>query len=367
MKSEIYISYKWEGDDQPALVKKLLYGLKQRGHNVKIDYIDNAMSQMSKRQVFEFMQDLGNGRYVIAVINDQYLRSKYCMYEILEMLKYPDVHDRIFPVVVDDAIPSDCNRLENYAEYWENATKQLAEPGETSGDTKEELDLYNDIRKAFLRFGDEIKNMNIFRFQQPTSEMLTQLLDDISGKISADELQADCRPPSGAFEHERKEYAVKLNHIPFLDYKKTIGRQDLISELHTRLVHDKAPLVLVHGIAGIGKTTLALAYINNASYTRHYRNIAWVNVLNDSIRDAMLRDLETDVVGSSYEHRMTPEENFDILKRMLRKIDGDNLIALDSADNIDDLLVMKTDLQRQTLMPLTTETPGGTVGSTLHC
>ncbi|MCP4676344.1 MAG: tetratricopeptide repeat protein [Deltaproteobacteria bacterium] len=341
MKPEVYISYKWEGNNQPALVKELLHYLKLRGHNIKIDYIDNAMSQASKRKILEFMQDLGNSRYVIAVINDEYMRSEYCMYEILETLKYPDVHDRIFPIVIDDAIPSDWSRLENYAEHWENATKQLVDQGEPSGDMEEKLVLYNDIRKACLRFGDELKNMNIFRLQQPTDDRLIQLFDDISGMISAAESAADRESPSAPLGHREKEYAVRLNHIPFFDFKKTIGRQDLISKLHAKLVRKRASLVLIHGIAGIGKTTLALTYINNADYTRHYKNVAWVNVLDDNIQDAMFQDLETDAVGFKYESKMTPEKNFENLKRILKGIKGDNLIVLDSANNIDELKKMK--------------------------
>ena len=56
---------------------------------------------------------------------------------------------------------------------------------------------------------------------------------------------------------------------------------------------------MVNGVGGIGKTTLAYAYVNDETYTKHYNHIVWVNVM-DNIKDALVNQLSNDDTGFTY-------------------------------------------------------------------
>ncbi|MEO5998942.1 MAG: hypothetical protein ABIN89_19385 [Chitinophagaceae bacterium] len=46
------------------------------------------------------MKRIGTGKAVVVVIGDRYLKSPYCMFELLEIYRNRDFIDRIFPIVL---------------------------------------------------------------------------------------------------------------------------------------------------------------------------------------------------------------------------------------------------------------------------
>ena len=77
-----------------------------------------------------------------------------------------------------------------------------------------------------------------------------------------------------------------------------MGREEELEEVAT-LLQGKKPVLLLNGIGGIGKTTLAKKYLYEAY--RLYDNIAWVSVLSENeekeegfrtTADALGNDLE---------------------------------------------------------------------------
>ena len=57
-----------------------------------------------------------------------------------------------------------------------------------------------------------------------------------------------------------------------------IGRKTLLAQIHTAL-QSGAPVALVHGIGGIGKTTAAASYAHTPAYTDAYDAICWLEVV----------------------------------------------------------------------------------------
>ncbi|MCD6273875.1 MAG: trypsin-like peptidase domain-containing protein [Deltaproteobacteria bacterium] len=68
--------------------------------------------------------------------------------------------------------------------------------------------------------------------------------------------------------------------LPIISPDKIIGRRDELEDLHQRLFDNKQ-VVLVNGLGGIGKTTLAQAYIGK--YWEEYHHVAWFSLLSDDI------------------------------------------------------------------------------------
>jgi Tfp pilus assembly pilus retraction ATPase PilT len=68
-----------------------------------------------------------------------------------------------------------------------------------------------------------------------------------------------------------------LNTIPATDY--VIGRTNFLEELHKSILQNNT-LMLVNGIGGIGKTTIATAYVNDPKFNANFDFIAWFTVEN---------------------------------------------------------------------------------------
>ena len=76
--------------------------------------------------------------------------------------------------------------------------------------------------------------------------------------------------------------------IPRVRQDKIVGRRSDLEDLHTRLF-DNRQVVLVNGLGGIGKTTLAQVYVD--TYYDAYHHIAWISQLSE--------DIMTDVVNTA--------------------------------------------------------------------
>ena len=111
-----------------------------------------------------------------------------------------------------------------------------------------------------------------------------------------------------------------------------IGRENDLDELHQLLGTEKR-VVLVNGLGGIGKTTLAQAYVHK--YYAEYQHIAWIvldsdNLANDFVNTPGLIENLGIETGD-----FQPLELFPELIRRLKVIpDKPNLIVIDNAEQL---------------------------------
>ena len=64
------------------------------------------------------MKKIGAGKAVVVVISDKYLKSPYCMFELMEIYRNHNFTERIFPIVLEDAdIFEPLSKLE-YLSFW---------------------------------------------------------------------------------------------------------------------------------------------------------------------------------------------------------------------------------------------------------
>ena len=118
----IFVSYAWGGDSE-KMVDDIETRFAIKGIKLTRDKRDLGF----KGLISEFMKDIGSGRAVVAVISDKYLKSPYCMFELLEIYRNLDFKNRIFPIVLGDAkIYEPISRLQ-YFKYWKGKKTELEE------------------------------------------------------------------------------------------------------------------------------------------------------------------------------------------------------------------------------------------------
>lgn len=123
--------------------------------------------------------------------------------------------------------------------------------------------------------------------------------------------------------------------VPVYNLNDLVGRENELAEIH-QFLEKGENVVLMNGIGGIGKTTIAKAYTNHPDYTKAYDGMTWLTINTDfqsdfvRLFDAWIED-----------HTAPIQQKFDFIYRRLVEIGkgGNFLMVIDhNATNIDDLL-----------------------------
>ena len=94
-----------------------------------------------------------------------------------------------------------------------------------------------------------------------------------------------------------------------------LGRTEDLSHIHEQLLNGENLLLLVNGVGGMGKTTLASQYYHR--YQHEYAHIAWV-LSEHSIADALLRLAPP--LGVEFEPRWSTAERMQVLLRAMAEL-----------------------------------------------
>ena len=113
-------------DESKAVVDRLCEEAEQRGIKILRDTTGLGMGESITR----FMKRLGSGDLVFVILSDKYLKSPYCMYELLEVWRNCKAEDEVFRKRIrvyrlpDAKMMSPLERLE-YAVYWDDEFTKL--------------------------------------------------------------------------------------------------------------------------------------------------------------------------------------------------------------------------------------------------
>ncbi|MBD2611264.1 leucine-rich repeat domain-containing protein [Nostoc punctiforme FACHB-252] len=181
---EIFISYAWGGESE-QFVNQLDETLQAKG----IKIIRDKRNLRYKGLIKAFMERIGRGKCVIAVISDKYLKSPNCMFELVQIAKNGEFYHRIFPIVLADAqIYKPIARLK-YIKHWEDEIRQLDEGMKEVGAAnlqgfREEIDQYTEIRNAIAELTNLLKDMNALTPDIHSKSEFEELLEAIVHRLN---------------------------------------------------------------------------------------------------------------------------------------------------------------------------------------
>ncbi|WP_208645659.1 TIR domain-containing protein [Mucilaginibacter endophyticus] len=183
---EVFISYAWGGESE-IITDAIVNALSER--NIAIVRDKTTLGYRSS--IKEFMQTIGKGKCVVLVISDRYLKSKNCLFELLQVANNGEFVQRIFPVVLRDANIFNAINFLNYVDYWETQFTELQAAMKKVSianlhGIREDLDLYSDIRAFLPRLVDKIRDMNTLTVDGHQQSNFNELYEAIIQSINKD-------------------------------------------------------------------------------------------------------------------------------------------------------------------------------------
>jgi CheY-like chemotaxis protein len=185
LKPEVFVSYAWT-EESIKIVDDIQKAFIEDG----IQLIRDKDELQYKDQIRQFMRRIGNGECIVVVISEKYLKSENCMFEIVEIFKQSNIHDRIFPVILHDAqIFTAIDRL-NYIAYWEEKINALNDAikrvsSENLTEIHEDLNRYSDNRRFFDNISGTLKDMNSLTLNKINDTGLNTLISNVRSLLIA--------------------------------------------------------------------------------------------------------------------------------------------------------------------------------------
>lgn len=143
----------------------------------------------------------------------------------------------------------------------------------------------------------------------------------------------------------RKLIPDRLNTLPSIILDEVIGRENDLQQIKALLDSDDR-VMLVSGIGGIGKTTVAKAFLQQ--FLPQYKHIAWIEVTS-SVKEAFVfnSQLCDSLDLSSRELDLNPgtsdavDRGFELIVNRMRQLSGNNLLIIDNAqEDVEHLQVL---------------------------
>ena len=270
---EVFISYAW-GEESEIMVIALEMACQAK--QIKTFKTLRDKEEVGyKGQILEFMQRLGQGKAIVIIVNEKYLKSKNCMFELLEIYKNGEFYERIFPIVLEDSKIDDAFTRIDYINHWQEKEDKLNEKINTiksksniQGIAKE-LSLYSDIRNKWDELIDVISKMNSLSPKKHQESHFAEIIEAIEERLHESEPTQKKSNLEPTIHHNLKNSGVA----------QFVGRENVLIQIHDKLQQaQRVAVSTLSGMGGIGKTELALQYAWQEFKKGTYQGgICWVN------------------------------------------------------------------------------------------
>ena len=202
MKSiDVFLSYCWSDKD---IADEIYDNLVNHQSNISIHRDVADIQQWGN--IKKFMQSIEKMDYTILLISDAYLKSRNCMYEVLEVMKDSAYDNKIFPVIIFNGIYQPSIRVQ-YVRYWQNEYEQFQTALE--GINKQNLGSLTEDLKHLQNIA-----ANVADFLSKVSELNNPAIKDISeailNKLRANKLIGSEIPEKAPLNGSDMEYFKDL-------------------------------------------------------------------------------------------------------------------------------------------------------------
>jgi len=219
--TEVFISYAWGGDSE-KIVNELDQAFQQKGITLVRDKRDLGFKGM----ITDFMLKIGTGKAVVVVISDKYMKSPYCMFELLEIYRNQQFKERVFPIVLGDANIFDPLPRLQYLKHWQDKKKELDEAIMQFGTDAITVigDDYKTHKNIFDNFGEIVnilKDINSLTPQMHRDSEFSILIGAVEKLIGDDNKSATLQSiVKDGVNAEPAKHRIKTDLSQITDFRK---------------------------------------------------------------------------------------------------------------------------------------------------
>jgi len=200
---EVFVSYAWKAENEKAVVDRL----EQACHQRDIILLRDNNEIKYKDSILEYMKKLGAGNYIIVVLSDAYLKSRFCMFELLTIHEHKQFHQRVFPIALQGLDINEPETKLDYLDYWDGKIESLEERMQKSrqahrNGVNEDLNLYMEIRRSCDNLMTILADMNVLTEEIHVETDFEVLIDKILLTLNEDDKKQK--------EAARKKFRLKV-------------------------------------------------------------------------------------------------------------------------------------------------------------
>jgi len=172
---QIFISYSSIDKEKVDIIDKDF-------QSIGINLIRDTRDLKPKGSIKEFMKRVRSTDYVVMVISDSFIKSYYCMYEVLELLEESRFQERLLPILLPNLKIFNTNGAIGYIKYWENilekendSAKGIKELSNIEG-VVADINHYRKIRNNIDQFIGIIRDMKSWKFNSLRNEAYKSMI-----------------------------------------------------------------------------------------------------------------------------------------------------------------------------------------------
>jgi len=172
----LYISYSWSASNEIDTLCQDLY-------KANIIFNRDIYNCEYRDNIKHFEEEIGNGAKVLAYINDEYLKSINCMYELALVFMHGNVEKRLYPIVINinNRDASFHKELHDYwnSQYQKKKTILNELPSGASLQAIKELGYCDHIIRELPKIVNYISEVNTLTVEQLSANHFKKLFEDI--------------------------------------------------------------------------------------------------------------------------------------------------------------------------------------------
>ncbi|CAN6446074.1 unnamed protein product [Victoria cruziana] len=290
---DVFLSFRGE-DTRKGFTGHLYEGLKLRGVSPFIDN-ENLQKGVKIEKLFEYIE---KSKVCIPIISEGYAHSKWCLKELAQML---ELKKKVIPVFFD----VDPSHVKHQSSPFSEWFKKHQADGEL---TAEEM---RKRREAFVEVG-RLSGYTLNDADGYEAKLVNIIVKRVLDEVNPRHLDVG-------------QYVI--GHEPHL--QKLMGTIALES--------NDVRMMGIHGMGGIGKTTLAKAIYNQL--LSRFEGCSFLSDVRSKGIESLQQQLLNDVFGRDKSHKITDtSRGIELIKRKIgtKKV----LIVLDDVDHRNQLLAL---------------------------